>query len=83
MYRGPFVYRKSSGNSSLTLESASFGGGRLTPSGAMLYVTDYLSNVRAVVNGSNGAIYKASDFAKKRIQAYENQSNQTISYQFV
>ena len=63
MYRGPFVYRKSSGSSSLTLESASFGGGRLTPSGAMLYVTDYLGSVRAVVNGSTGAIYKASDFS--------------------
>ena len=34
VYRGPFVYRKSSGSnagSSLTLESAAFGGGRLTP----------------------------------------------------
>ena len=65
MYRGPFVYRRStgSGTSSLTLESAAFGGGRLTPSGAMLYVTDYLGSVRAVVNGSTGAIYKASDFS--------------------
>lgn len=59
------MYRRStgSGTSSLTLESAAFGGGRLTPSGAMLYVTDYLGSVRAVVNGSNGAIYKASDFS--------------------
>ena len=47
VYRGPFVYRKSAGpgNSSLTLESAAFGGGRLTPNGAMLYVTDYLGSV--------------------------------------
>lgn len=29
----------------------------------MLYVTDYLGSVRAVVNGSTGAIYKASDFS--------------------
>jgi hypothetical protein len=53
MYRGPFVYRKSSdseGNSSLTLESAAFGGGRLTPARAMLYVTDYLGSVRADAN---------------------------------
>lgn len=65
VYRGPFVYRRStgSGTSSLTLESAAFSGGRLTPGGAMLYVTDYLGSVRAVVNGSNGAIYKASDFS--------------------
>ncbi len=65
VYRGPFVYRRSTGGgaSSLTLESAAFGGGRLTPSGAMLYVTDYLGSVRAVVNGGTGAIYKASDFS--------------------
>ena len=66
VYRGTFVYRKSSGSnagSSLTLESAAFGGGRMTPDGALLYVTDYLGSVRAVVNGSTGAIYKASDFS--------------------
>ena len=52
MYRGPFVYRKGAGNgnSSLTLESAAFGGGRLTPARAMLYVTDYLGSVRADAN---------------------------------
>ncbi len=65
VYRGPFVYRKSAGlgNSSLTLESAAFGGGRLTPSGAMLYVTDYLGSVRAVVDGQSGELYKASDYS--------------------
>ena len=65
VYRGPFMYRKSAGpvNSSLTLESASFGGGRLTPSGAMLYVTDYLGSVRAVVDGQSGELYKASDYS--------------------
>lgn len=78
MYRGPFVYRKSSGSSSLTLESAAFGGGRLTPSGAMLYVTDYLGSVRAVVNGSNGAIYKASDYSPYGEQS-DAESMQTAS----
>ena len=66
VYRGPFVYRKSSGSnagSSLTLESAAFGGGRLTPDGAMLYVTDYLGSVRAVVDGKTGELYKASDYS--------------------
>ena len=65
VYRGPFVYRKGAGNgnSSLTLESAAFGGGRLTPTGAMLYVTDYLGSVRAVVNGKTGELYKASDYS--------------------
>ena len=33
VYRGPFVYRTSDGECSLTLESAAFGGGRLTPDG--------------------------------------------------
>lgn len=65
VYRGPFVYRKSSGsnNSSLTLESAAFGGGRMTPDGALLYVTDYLGSVRAVVDGKTGELYKAADYS--------------------
>ena len=66
VYRGPFVYRKSSGSnasSSLTLESAAFGGGRLTPDGALLYVTDYLGSVRAVVDGKTGELYKASEYS--------------------
>ena len=63
VYRGPFVYRKGSGSSSLTLESASFGGGRLTPDGALLYMTDYLGSVRAVVDGTTGQIYKAVDYS--------------------
>ena len=65
VYRGPFVYRKSSGGnagSSLTLESAAFGGGRLTPDGALLYVTDYLGSVRAVVDGKTGELYKAAKY---------------------
>ena len=66
VYRGPFVYRKSSGSnagSSLTLESAAFGGGRMTPDGALLYVTDYLGSVRAVVDGKTGNLYKASEYS--------------------
>ena len=63
VYRGPFVYRKSSGSSSLALESAAYSGGRVTPGRALLYVTDYLGNVRAVVDGSTGAIYKVSDYS--------------------
>ena len=66
VYRGPFVYRRSSGSnagSSLTLESAAFGGGRLTPDGALLYVTDYLGSVRAVVDGKTGGLYKAAEYS--------------------
>ena len=63
VYRGPFVYRKSSGGSSLTLESAAYSGGRVTAGRALLYVTDYLGSVRAVVDGSSGATYKVSDYS--------------------
>ncbi len=63
VYRGPFVYRTSDGGSSLTLESAAFGGGRLTPDRALFYVTDYLGSVRAVVDGTTGDLYKVSDYS--------------------
>lgn len=59
VYRGPFVYRRSS-DSSLTLETASFSGGLLKPDGALLYVRDHLGSVRLVVDGATGSIYKAS-----------------------
>ena len=66
VYRGPFVYRQSSGgegDSSLTFESASFGGGLLTSSGVLLYVKDYLGSVRAVLDADSGALYKAVDYS--------------------
>ncbi|MBO5194054.1 MAG: peptidoglycan DD-metalloendopeptidase family protein [Bacteroidales bacterium] len=63
VYRGPFVYRKSPGSSSLTLESVSFGGGRLAAGRVLLHVRDYLGSVRAVIDGSTGAAYKASDYS--------------------
>lgn len=62
-YRGPFVYRKGSDDSSLTLESAAFSGGRMTSSGVLLHVTDYLGSIRAVVDGQTGKLYKASDYS--------------------
>ena len=76
VYRGPFVYRKGSGSSSLTLESAAFGGGRLTPDGALLYVTDYLGSVRAVIDGATGQIYKAVDYS-----AYGDESEVMVPQQ--
>ena len=60
------MYRRSSGgegNSSLTFESASFGGGLLTSSGVLLYVKDYLGSVRAVLDADSGALYKAVDYS--------------------
>ena len=51
------------GNSSLTFESASFGGGHLTSSGVLLYVKDYLGSVRAVLDADSGALYKAVGYS--------------------
>ena len=51
------------GNSSLTFESASFGGGLLTSSGVLLYVKDYLGSVVAVLDADSGALYKAVDYS--------------------
>ena len=61
VYRGPFTYRRSSAGA-LTLESAACEEGRLTPSGAMLHVTDHIGSVVAVVRGSDGALYEASEY---------------------
>ena len=55
VYRGPFVYRKSSGSSSLTLESAAYSGGRVAPGRALLYVTDYLCRPRQLLLESPSA----------------------------
>ena len=48
VYRGPFVYRKSS-DGDVILESALFEDGRLTTSGVILHVTDHLGSVVAAV----------------------------------
>jgi len=37
--------------------------GRLTASGTMLYATDYLGSVRAVVGGYNGTVYEKSNYS--------------------
>ena len=61
VYRGPFVYRKSS-DGNVILESALFEDGRLTTSGVILHVTDHLGSVVAAVRGSDGALYEASQY---------------------
>ena len=62
IYRGPFVYRVHTTNSYYP-ESVEFSGGRVTRTGAMLHVKDYLGSVRAVIDGSTGTIYKAADYS--------------------
>ena len=61
VYRGPFTYRRAA-DGSLTLESAACAEGRLTPGGALLHLTDHLGSVVAVVRGSDGALYEASEY---------------------
>ena len=61
VYRGPFTYRRAA-DGSLALESAACAEGRLTPGGAMLHLTDHLGSVVAVVRGSDGALYGASEY---------------------
>ena len=62
VYRGPFVYRRSSGGS-LSFESVSADEGRLSSAGELLYVEDYLGSVRAVVSGAGGTLLEASDYS--------------------
>ena len=62
IYRGPFVYRVYTTNSYYP-ESVEFSGGRVTRTGAMLHVKDYLGSVRAVIDGRTGAIFKAADYS--------------------
>ena len=78
VYRGPFVYKRGS-DGSLTLESVSCSGGRLTPNETLLYVTDYLGSVRAVVDGKTGELYKASDYSTFGLES-KVESIQTSSF---
>ncbi len=62
LYRGPMVYKVSSGGA-LTLDGAAFGEGRLTPAGVRYHVCDRLGSVKAVVDGVSGAFYSAKDYS--------------------
>ena len=53
MYRGSLIYRKDS-SGTLTLESAGFDGGRITPGGVRYHVTDHLGSVVMVIDGATG-----------------------------
>ncbi len=65
VYLGSLIYRKGA-NGALSLESAPFGGGRLTPAGVRYHVTDHLGSVVAVSDGSNSVLETG------RYQAYGN-----------
>ena len=62
VYRGPFVYGRSSGGT-LTFGSAAFAGGRITSAGVQYHVTDHLGSVVAVVNGSDGSVVESGKYA--------------------
>ena len=71
VYRGPFTYRRSA-SGALTFESVLCAEGRLTDGNAMLYVTDHLGSVVAMVRASDGALFKATNYG-----AYGNESSLT------
>ena len=74
------MYRKSSGGnagSSLTLESAAFGGGLMTPSGVMFYVTDYLGSVRAERSFATPGLCVAKD-VNQQFKQNHNETNKTF-----
>ncbi len=73
VYRGPFTYRIAS-NGTMALESVACPEGRLTPEKALLYVTDHLGSVRAVVDGNTGAVLEASDYSE-----YGNRSGNIVA----
>ena len=70
MYRGSLTYT-CTGGSPASLEGVAFDGGRFVAVGnssggaamtPMLYVTDHLGSVRAVVNGTSGAVVETCDY---------------------
>ena len=61
-YRGAFTCGVGP-SGALTLESASFTGGRLLPSGVRLHVTDHLGSVVAVVDGDTGDVYRTDSYS--------------------
>lgn len=71
VYRGGMVFLRAA-NGALSFESAPFTAGRMTADGIRYHVTDHLGSVRAVLNGSNGEIIEASDYA-----AYGDRTDRT------
>lgn len=53
VFRGPFVYGRST-SGTLTFGSAAIAGGRITSAGVQYNVTDHLGSDVAVVKGSDG-----------------------------
>ena len=61
VYRGSLIYRRAS-DGTLSLESAAFAEGMLTPAGVHYHVTDHLGSVRAVVDGESGVFLEAGKY---------------------
>lgn len=71
VYRGPFIYRKTSGGT-FSLESADCASGKFTPCGTLLYVTDHLGSIVGVMRAADGMMYEASEY-----EAYGKRSSLT------
>ena len=81
VYRGPFIYRRSSGGT-LAFESAPFDRGRLTEDGTRYHVTDHLGSVRAVIDGNASTttyplagFYSVDDFAPFGVKSASSASS--------
>lgn len=68
VYRGSLIYRRAS-DGTLSLESAAFAEGMLTPAGVHYHVTDHLGSVRAVV-----------DEEGKKIRIFYEENGHTVSF---
>ena len=72
-------------NNKLSLESAAFAEGMLTPAGVRYHVTDHLGSVRAVVDGESGAFLEAGKYdayGSREEQVTEGASDATLRWHF-
>ena len=84
VYRGSLIYRRAS-DGTLSLESAAFAEGMLTPTGVHYHVADHLGSVRAVVDGESGAFLEAGKYdayGSREEQMTEGSSDATLRWHF-
>ena len=84
VYRSSLIYRRAS-DGTLSLESAAFAEGMLTPAGVRYHVTDHLGSVRAVVDGESGAFLEAGKYdayGSREEQMTEGSSDATLRWHF-
>jgi RHS repeat-associated protein len=84
VYRSSLIYRRAL-DGTLSLESAAFAEGMLTPAGVYYHVTDHLGSVRAVVDGESGVFLEAGKYdayGSREEQMTEGASDATLRWHF-